>query len=585
MPGAARCATPSIALASIRIAVTARHLDFMNESSFMKSRPRVRHCSRHRRCVSTAESPRNRESVSTTSRHGALASPAAATLSLLCSLSASRNQETVMFQHLHIQLNERAVIVRDGQVVRALTPGRYTFFKRYDIYRWSVDEIVFHTLPTVLAALPLEWYETVQLAPGQYGIVHVDERPVKFLRAGIHRIWKVDGNVRLRVFAEAEPLPEITQELREVIPADELLETNIQLDQRAVLLRDGKPERVLEPGHYAFWGKQNKLLTWKLDDLAFWAQPEVLDMLPHTWFQTIQLGALERAVVYRDDKPMKFLRPGIHRVWMLDPNVAIRVFNVVDAAPEMTDELRAIIPAAEVIEAQVRQFEKGLKYVQGRFEGILEPGHHAFWNHPAARITVAVLDTRVQQLKIEGQELMTRDKVTLRLTLTAEYAPADVPTTQHAVADVKDAIYLAVQLAAREFVAGVTLDELLEGRDTLTRYLEAQVQPRAEAFGVRLHRVGVKDVILPGEMKTLLNKVIEAEKAAAANVILRREDAAATRNMAQTAKVIAENPVLMRLKELETMKDIAEKIDEIKLVMGTDGLAKILPLANGKAEA
>lgn len=85
----------------------------------------------------------------------------------------------------------------------------------------------------------------------------------------------------------------------------------------------------------------------------------------------------------------------------------------------------------------------------------------------------------------------------------------------------------------------------------------------AEQFGLRVHRVGVKDVILPGEMKALLNKVIEAEKAAAANVILRREDAAATRNMANTAKVIAENPVLMRLKELETMKDIAEKIDEI----------------------
>jgi regulator of protease activity HflC (stomatin/prohibitin superfamily) len=267
---------------------------------------------------------------------------------------------------------------------------------------------------------------------------------------------------------------------------------------------------------------------------------------------------------------------------MLDPNVTVEIYDVLGPAPEMTDELRAVIPATEIIEAQVRQFEKGLLYVQGRFVGMLEPGRHAFWNHPAARIAVTVLDTRVQQLKIEGQDLMTRDKVTLRLTLTAEYAPADVATTVHAVADVKDAIYLAVQLAAREYVAGVTLDELLEGRDALTRYLEAQVMPRAETFGVRLHRVGVKDVILPGEMKTLLNKVIEAEKAAAANVIMRREDAAATRNMAQTAKVIADNPVLMRLKELETMKDIAEKIDEIKLVMGTDGLAKLLPVATAE---
>jgi regulator of protease activity HflC (stomatin/prohibitin superfamily) len=488
-----------------------------------------------------------------------------------------------MFQHIHIHLNERAVLVRDGVAVRALGPGRYNLWKRYDVYQWNVDELVVHTLPTVLAALPPDWYETVHLAQGQYGLVLRDERPVKFLRPGVHRIWKVDGNVRLRVFAETEPLPELTDELRKIIPGDELLEANIDLNQRAVLLRDGTPERVLAPGHYAFWGKQNKLLTWKLDDLVFWAQPEVLAMLPQAWFETIHLAATQRAVIFRDDKPKLFLRPGVHRVWTLDPMVAVRVFDVTEAAPEMTDELRAVVPGAEIVEAQVRQFEKGLKYVQGRFEGILEPGRHAFWNHPAARVAVAVIDTRVQQLKIDGQELMTRDKVTLRLTLTAEYAPADAPTTVHAVADVKDALYLAVQLAAREYVAGVTLDELLEGRDALTRYLEAQVLPRAEAFGVRLHRVGVKDVILPGEMKTLLNKVIEAEKAAAANVILRREDAAATRNMAQTAKVIAENPVLMRLKELETMKDIAEKIDEIKLVMGTDGLAKILPLATDKA--
>ena len=359
---------------------------------------------------------------------------------------------------------------------------------------------------------------------------------------------------------------------------------HIHINERAVIVRDGVAVRALGPGRYNFW-KRYDVYQWNIDELVFTARPEVLAALPKAWFQTVHLAPHERAVIYRDDKPKQFLRPGIYRVWTLDPMVAVRVFNIMEAAPEMTDELRAIIPAAEIIEVQVRQFEKGLKYVQGRFEGILEPGRHAFWNHPAARVAVTVIDTRVQQLKIEGQELMTRDKVTLRLTLTAEYAPADAPTTVHAVADVKDALYLAVQLAAREYVAGVTLDELLEGRDALTRYLEAQVVPRADFFGVRLHRVGVKDVILPGEMKLLLNKVIEAEKAAAANVILRREDAAATRNMAQTAKVIAENPVLMRLKELETMKDIAEKIDEIKLVMGTDGLAKLLPIANGTYEA
>jgi regulator of protease activity HflC (stomatin/prohibitin superfamily) len=479
-------------------------------------------------------------------------------------------------KHLHLHLNERAVLVRDGRAVRALGPGRYTLWKDYSVVTFAIDKIVFTADPAVLAGVPADWFETVRLAATQYGIVTRDEVPAVFLQPGVHRLWKLDPGVRLRVYAETDPLPPLTAELRALIPARELLEITLELNQRAVLVRDGAPERALDPGHHAFWGAHNKLLTWKVDDLAFWAQPEVLAVMPPAWFQTLQLGDTERAVVFRDAKPRVYLRPGVHRVWMVDRNVAIKTFDITVAPPELTDELRAIIPATELIEAEVKQFERGLEYVQGKFVGMLEPGRHAFWTHPGARVAVTVVDTRVQQLKIEGQELMTRDKVTLRLTLVAEYAPADAPTTAHAVADADAALYLAVQLAAREFVAGVTLDELLEGRDALARYLEAQCRPRAEHFGVRLHRVGVKDVILPGEMKTLLNKVIEAEKAAAANVITRREDAAATRNMAQTAKVIAENPVLMRLKELETMRDIAEKIDELKLVVGVDGLKQLL---------
>jgi len=483
-------------------------------------------------------------------------------------------------KHLNLNLNQRAVLVRDGRAIRALGPGRYTLWKLYDVVTFDTDKLVFTAPDAVLAGLPLDWYETVQLAPNQYGIVMRDERPAAFLRPGVHRLWKVDRNIRVRAFAHTDPLPPLDDELRKLIPTSELVEITLELNQRGVLVRDGVPERVLEPGYHAFWGPHNKLITWKVDDLGFWAQPEVLAILPTAWFTTLELGPTERAIVTRDDKPRLYLRPGVHRVWTLDKNVAIRTFDVTQAPPQLTDELRAIIPATELIEADVKQFERGLVYVQGKFTGMLDPGRHAFWTHHNARVAVIVVDTRVKQLKIEGQELMTRDKVTLRLTLTAEYAPADAPTTAHTVADVEAALYLAVQLAAREYVAGVTLDELLEGKGALNAFLEAQVAPRAEQFGVRLHRVGVKDVILPGEMKTLLNKVIEAEKAAAANVITRREDAAATRNMAQTAKVIAENPVLMRLKELETMRDIAEKIHELKLVMGGDKLEKLFNTNN-----
>jgi hypothetical protein len=484
-------------------------------------------------------------------------------------------------QTITLKLDERAVLVRGGRAERALGPGRYTLWKRYEVVRFDTDQLLFTAPAAVLAALPADWYQTVQIAMGHYGLVYRDQRPVAFLHPGVHRVWTVDRAVEIRAHVETDELPELTAELRAAIPTGELFEVMLELDQRAVLIRDGKPERVLAPGHHAFWGKHVKHVAWNTGHLVFTAAADVLALIPHDWFTTVELGPMQRGVVVHNKRPIAFLRPGIHRVWMLDRGVAIETYDVTGPAPELTDELRAVIPATEVVEAQVKQFERGLKYAQGKFEGMLEPGRYAYWNHPGARIAVTVIDTRVQQLKIEGQELMTRDKVTLRLTLMVEYAPADAPTTIHAVADVKEALYLAVQLAARDYVSGVTLDELLEGRDTLTRYLEAQVHPRAETFGVRVHRVGVKDVILPGEMKALLNKVIEAEKAAAANVILRREDAAATRNMANTAKVIADNPVLMRLKELETMKEIAENIDEIKLVMGAEGVMHLMPYANG----
>jgi hypothetical protein len=84
-------------------------------------------------------------------------------------------------------------------------------------------------------------------------------------------------------------------------------------------------------------------------------------------------------------------------------------------------------------------------------------------------------------------------------------------------------------------------------------------------------------VILPGEMKAVLNRVIEAEKEAAANVILRREEIAATRSLASTAQVMAQHPILLRLKELDALRDIAERIQEVRVVVGAEGFASLLP--------
>jgi regulator of protease activity HflC (stomatin/prohibitin superfamily) len=352
---------------------------------------------------------------------------------------------------------------------------------------------------------------------------------------------------------------------------------DIPINERAILVRHGIPVRALAPGKHTIWGAGVTVHRLDTDALLVTAPASIRGAIPAAWFREVQLGPRQRGVIYRDGRPVKFLRPGTHRYWIVDDTVELRVFDVDQPPPELTDELRAVIPPGEIVDVVVLQHQRGLQYVNGRFERLLEPGRHVFWTYAEARITVTLVDTRQQQVTVAGQDLMTKDKVTLRLTLTAEYAPFDAPVAVHAVADVKDALYLLIQLAARDYVAGVTLDELLEGRDSMTKYLEAQVVPQARLYGVAVRRVGVKDVVLPGDMKLILNRVIEAEKQAAANVILRREEAAATRNMANTAKVIADNPVLLRLKELETLKEIATQIDEVRLVLGGDALKAFLP--------
>jgi regulator of protease activity HflC (stomatin/prohibitin superfamily) len=351
----------------------------------------------------------------------------------------------------------------------------------------------------------------------------------------------------------------------------------VKLNERVVVFKNGLPLRALAPGRHVVWGAKLTEQRWQTDGLVFNALPEVRALLPAAWYAEATVADNERGVLCRDGVPRLFLRPGVHRYWTADPSVALRVYQVDEAMPTLTNELVSVIPSGEYVRALVREHERGLHYVQGRLTQVLAPGRYALWSHPDAEVAVSVIDMRLQQVALAGQELMTRDKVTLRLTLTVEFAVEDPALVAHSVQDARDAVYLLVQLAAREYVASVTLDGLLEGRDAMARFLEEHSVAKAARFGVRVERLGVKDVVLPGEMKTLLNRVIEVEKQAEANVILRREETAAVRSLANNARVMADHPIMMRLKEIDAMKEMAAHVGELRVVMGSDGLDKLLP--------
>lgn len=357
---------------------------------------------------------------------------------------------------------------------------------------------------------------------------------------------------------------------------------HVGYDQRAVLFRSGLPVEALGPGHHRRFGRAWTIARYEVDRLLVDADGPTRAVLPAGWVSELAVGSRERAFLFRDGRPRLYLGPGLHRHWAVDPSIEAQVVSLEDPPPN-DPVLVGLIPAHEVVSGLVGQHQRGLLYVEGRFEGVLGPGRYRLWTTAERPVSVQIVDMRRQILPVAGQELMTRDKVTLRLSLNVEWAPLDPAEHVHRCSDPKGALYGLVQLAIRDFVAGVTLDELLEGRDGLTAYLRGQVVPEAQAIGIEVVKIGLKDIILPGDMKQLFNRVIEAEKDAAARTIERRDRAQETRALANAAELMAERPMLLRLKELETLTSIAGKVSELKIALGSDALKALLPKAGPTA--
>ena len=218
----------------------------------------------------------------------------------------------------------------------------------------------------------------------------------------------------------------------------------------------------------------------------------------------------------------------------------------------------------------VEAYEKGLKFRDGRLVGVLDPGRYRVWRL-FRKERIDKVDMRMRTMVLQGQEMMTADKVTLRLNVVLVARLADARLAASAADDAKQALYREAQLAVRAVVGGRELDQLLADKDGVAGELEERVRKRAVTLGWDVLAVGIRDVILPGEMKELLNKVTEAKKAAEANLIARREETAAMRSQANTAKLLQESPTLLRLRELETLEKVAAHA-KLSVVLGDKGL-------------
>ncbi len=229
----------------------------------------------------------------------------------------------------------------------------------------------------------------------------------------------------------------------------------------------------------------------------------------------------------------------------------------------------------------VPAYNKGALYFDGRLQEILEPGVYFFWDTDAP-VESKCIDTRVQLLNVNGQEILTKDKVNVRLNFNCAYRILDFVKLFQEVEDYSVQFYQMVQMTVREHVAACTLDELLSQRDEISAAVTARLQEKAKSLYIEVSECGIRDIILPGEVRDIMNTVLIAEKRAQANVITRREEVASTRSLLNTAKLMDENKTLYKLKELEYLEKICENVGSIS-VSGGDLLTQLRELLGTRA--
>ena len=334
----------------------------------------------------------------------------------------------------------------------------------------------------------------------------------------------------------------------------------IHSHETGLWFRNGELRRVLQPGtHWVRISDQveiyNRLKTrFEHSLLDVLVQDESL----RKQLMVVDLKDTQRALVYRGERLFLMLGPGRYAFWNEPLPLIVETFDV--------GELRFVHPnlkqilawpdASKFLQAiRTESHEKVLIYRDGELVDVFGPGTFAYWRG-AGNVTFESVDMREQVLDVAGQEIMTGDKVTLRLNLLVTHRVTDPLASVTVVDNSSQAIYREAQLALRAAVGGRTLEKLLTDKQVVSTEVRQAVARRAGEFGVEVVGVGVRDVILPGDMKTILNQVIEAQKQAEANLIRRREETAAARSQANTAKLLAENPVLQRMRELEILQDI-----------------------------
>jgi regulator of protease activity HflC (stomatin/prohibitin superfamily) len=255
----------------------------------------------------------------------------------------------------------------------------------------------------------------------------------------------------------------------------------------------------------------------------------------------------------------------------------------------------------------IKDTHRGLWYEDGKLVKVADAGRYliprpinlGFYRRPL--VEIVVVDVRERDLTIKGQEILTADKVAIRVSILVQFRVSDPTAAMHQVANYENRLYSDVQLAARRSLASMSLEEILTNRNRLSEDILSDVKESAAGYGVTILRADIKDLVFPGNLQEIMNRVLAAERNSQAQLVETRTRAEqqrieaqvkaegcrlqaetqaevqrltaqaeadaqrvrteaeiqALRERAQAAQAYSTHPALLRLRELETLSELA----------------------------
>lgn len=363
------------------------------------------------------------------------------------------------------------------------------------------------------------------------------------------------------------------------------MKTIINENQRGLLFKNGQFIKLLNPGkYYTFFNSEIEIL---LLDEKIDSKNASLDVLQENSLlkdmsETVFIEEHTIALRFLNNQFKEVLESGKYAFFNIHRN---NEFIICDFSSPYVDQSIPLYIFNEIdkkyyTKVEVAQYQKALLYFNNQFIELLDSGTYYFWN-TNIKVDVIFVDTRIVQLDMATQEILTRDKVTLRINFVCQYKITDYIKVFSEIDNYQDQLYVMSQLVLRQYISQYTLDDLLENKEKISQEITSVLREKSHDYYIEIIDAGIKDVILPGEIRDIMNTVLIAQKKAQANVITRREEIASTRSLLNTARLMDENKTLYKLKELEYLERICQNVGEIHVNGNSDIISQLNRIMKG----